>query len=135
MYCDNDGAVKLVYQFHQRTKHIGQKWHWIREQVQGGYLDIKFVRTEDQLADIFTKAFSGPKFVSMRDRIGVGLVADLPGIRLRKRVGSQSHPLRQLTKDVAVKQQGRRLFSSRRRDLLYCRLLSLYLFLFYLSFK
>ena len=103
MYCDNDGAVKLVYnpQFHQRTKHIRQKWHWIREQVQNEYLDLKFVRTEDQLADIFTKALTGPKFVSMRDRIGVGLVTDSPRMRLRESVESQSHPLQQL-KEVAV---------------------------------
>ena len=95
LYCDNDGAVKLVHNpiFHPRTKHVRLKWHWIREQVTDGYFEVKYVRTDDQLADIFTKALSGPKFTKMRSRIGIGLVSDLPSMRVRESVADQSHTL------------------------------------------
>ncbi len=74
LYCDNQGAVRLVYnaEFHQRTKHIQLRWHWIREKVTEGRIEIKFVGSEDQLADIFTKALAAPQFEKMRARIGVG---------------------------------------------------------------
>lgn len=78
LYCDNQGAVRLVYnaEFHQRTKHIQLIWHWIREQVKDGTIEIKLVGTDDQLADIFTKALTGPNFKRMRTRIGVGRLSD-----------------------------------------------------------
>jgi hypothetical protein len=97
MYCDNEGAVRLVHnpELHQRTKHIRLKWHWIREQVADGLLAVKFVRTHNQLADTFTKALPGPRFVDMRKRIGVGVVTDLPSMRLRETVADQSHTSRQ----------------------------------------
>ncbi len=92
MFCDNEGAVKLVYnpEFHQRTKHIKLKWHWIREQVIEGNIVVKFVGTNEQLADIFTKALAGPKFVSMRRRIGVGQLTDVPSTRFRESVEDKS---------------------------------------------
>ncbi len=88
MFCDNEGAFRLVYnpEFHQRTKHIKLKWHWIREQVNEDKIVVKFVGTNDQLADIFTKALAGQKFLSMKKRIGVGKVSDLPFLRFRESV-------------------------------------------------
>jgi len=70
MYCDNDGAVRLVHnpEFHQRTKHIRLKLHWIREQVADRLLTVKLVRTHDQLADAFTKALPGPRFVEIEKK-------------------------------------------------------------------
>jgi hypothetical protein len=78
LYCDNQGAVRLVYnaEFHQRTKHIQLRWHWIREQAANEIIEVKFVGTENQLADIFTKALAGPIFHNMRRRIGVGKLSD-----------------------------------------------------------
>ena len=58
-------------------------------------LAVKFVRTHNQLADTFTKALPGPRFVDMRKRIGVGVVTDLPSMRLRETVADQSHTSRQ----------------------------------------
>ncbi|KAI9553666.1 hypothetical protein GHT06_021593 [Daphnia sinensis] len=71
-------AVRLVYnaEFHQRTKHIQLRWHWIREQAANEIIEVKFVGTENQLADIFTKALAGPVFHNMRRRIGVGKLSD-----------------------------------------------------------
>ncbi len=56
-----------------------------------GLLAVKFVRTHNQLADIFTKALPGPRLVDMRKKIGVGVVTDLPSMRVRETVADQSH--------------------------------------------
>ena len=71
--CDNQSAIRLVCnpEFHQRTKHIDVKYHFIREQQEAGKIMIKYVPTQDQLADIFTKPLAGPRFTDLRERIGI----------------------------------------------------------------
>ena len=71
--CDNQSAIRLVCnpEFHQRTKHIDVKYHFIREQQEAGKIMIKYVPTQDQLADIFTKPLAGPSFSDLRERIGI----------------------------------------------------------------
>ena len=52
LYCDNTAAIHLL---HSRAKHIEIKHHFIRDYVQKGVIDLKFIETENQWADIFTK--------------------------------------------------------------------------------
>jgi hypothetical protein len=54
---DNTGAIYLVknQQVGQRTKHIDVRWHFIRELYNAGTLTVKFVRSENNEADINTK--------------------------------------------------------------------------------
>nr|GEU85044.1 hypothetical protein [Tanacetum cinerariifolium] len=47
---------------HSRTKHIHTRYHFIREQVENGIIELYFVRTEYQLADMFTKALPEDRF-------------------------------------------------------------------------
>ncbi|GKF01916.1 hypothetical protein Tco_0028839, partial [Tanacetum coccineum] len=47
---------------HSRTKHIHTRYHFIKEQVENGIIELYFVRTEYQLADMFTKALSEDRF-------------------------------------------------------------------------
>ncbi|GJR53978.1 hypothetical protein Tco_1404499 [Tanacetum coccineum] len=58
MYCDNKSAIALCCNNvqHSRSKHIDIKFHFIKEQVENGIVELYFVNTEYQLADIFTKA-------------------------------------------------------------------------------
>lgn len=58
--CDNQGAVDLTKKtvFHGRTKHIEVQYHWIREQVEKGYITLRHVPTENMLADMLTKALN-----------------------------------------------------------------------------
>jgi hypothetical protein len=56
---------------HDRTKHIDTKFHYTRTQVEGGALGVDHVSTEEQLADILTKALGRKKFVELRKKIGV----------------------------------------------------------------
>ena len=57
LYCDNKAAIQIAVNpiFHERTKHIEIDCHFIREKIQRGLLCIKYVKSSEQLADIFTK--------------------------------------------------------------------------------
>ncbi|GKD41714.1 hypothetical protein Tco_1261921 [Tanacetum coccineum] len=58
MYCDNKSAIALCCNNvqHSRSKHIDIRFHFIKEQVENGVVELYFVNIEYQLADIFTKA-------------------------------------------------------------------------------
>ncbi|GJS33303.1 retrovirus-related pol polyprotein from transposon TNT 1-94 [Tanacetum coccineum] len=66
LYCDNKSAIALCCNNvqHSRSKHIDIRHHFIREQVEKGVVELYFVRTEYQLADIFTKALPRDEFES-----------------------------------------------------------------------
>ncbi|GJZ20289.1 uncharacterized mitochondrial protein-like protein, partial [Tanacetum coccineum] len=57
LYCDNKSAIALCCNNvqHSRAKHINVCYHFIKEQVENGIVELYFVRTEYQLADFFTK--------------------------------------------------------------------------------
>ncbi|GJX07177.1 retrovirus-related pol polyprotein from transposon TNT 1-94 [Tanacetum coccineum] len=58
MYYDNKSAIALCCNNvqHSRSKHIDIRFHFIKEHVENGVIELYFVNTEYQLADIFTKA-------------------------------------------------------------------------------
>ncbi|GJS93203.1 integrase, catalytic region, zinc finger, CCHC-type containing protein [Tanacetum coccineum] len=56
---------------HSRTKHIAVRYHFIKGQVENGIVELFFVRTEYQLADLFTKALSEERFKYLLRRIGM----------------------------------------------------------------
>ena len=55
---DNQGAMNLAKNpvHHQRTKHIDIKYHFIRLEIQEGKINLEYVPTEQNMADVFTKA-------------------------------------------------------------------------------
>ena len=63
--CDNESAVKLANNpvQHSRTKHIDIHHHFLRDHVTKNDISLEGVRTEDQLADIFTKPLVEATFV------------------------------------------------------------------------
>ena len=67
LWCDNVFALALASNlvFHVRTKHIKVDYNFIREKVLNRDLQINFISTHDQLADIFTKALSSPLFLNL----------------------------------------------------------------------
>ena len=68
LWCDNIGATYLSANpvFHARTKHIEVDYHFVRERVSQKQLQIKFISSKDQLADIFTKPLPLPQFEACR---------------------------------------------------------------------
>ncbi|GJT55056.1 retrovirus-related pol polyprotein from transposon TNT 1-94 [Tanacetum coccineum] len=64
LYCDNKSAIVLCCNNvqHSRAKHIDIRYHFIKEQVENGIVELYFVRTKYQLADIFTKSLPRERF-------------------------------------------------------------------------
>jgi hypothetical protein len=73
LLCDNQSAIRLAKnpEFHQRTKHVDIKYHFIREQLKNGVIDMQYVGTDDQLADMLTKPLETSRFQKLRQRIGI----------------------------------------------------------------
>ena len=65
--------------FHQKTRHINRRYHFIRDAIQDGTIELNYCRTEEQLADIFTKALPKDRFEYLRPALGVKSVKHLEG--------------------------------------------------------
>jgi hypothetical protein len=57
--------------FHDRSKHIEMKYHFIKDMVQRHTINLQYIRTDEQIADILTKPLSLGKFVYFRDKLGM----------------------------------------------------------------
>ncbi|GJV82675.1 integrase, catalytic region, zinc finger, CCHC-type containing protein [Tanacetum coccineum] len=73
MYCDNKSVIALCCNNvqHSRSKHIDIRFHFIKEQVENGVVELYFVNTEYQLADIFTKALCREKIEFLINKLGI----------------------------------------------------------------
>ncbi|GJR40741.1 retrovirus-related pol polyprotein from transposon TNT 1-94 [Tanacetum coccineum] len=73
LYCDNKSAITLYCNNvqHSRAKHIDVRYHFIKEKVENGIVELYFVRTEYQLADIFTKPLPRERFNFLIKKLGM----------------------------------------------------------------
>ena len=73
IYEDNQSAICLSKnpQFHGRSKHIDIKFHFIRDRVKEGTIVVEYCRSEDMLADMYTKGLYGEKFKRLRNMNGI----------------------------------------------------------------
>ncbi|GKE32043.1 hypothetical protein Tco_1451365 [Tanacetum coccineum] len=64
LYCDSQSAIAISCNpvQHSRTKHIHTRYHFIKEQVENGIIELYFIRTEYQLAYMFTKSLPEDRF-------------------------------------------------------------------------
>ena len=58
--------------FHQKTKHIDVKYHFIREVLDDKLLELVKIHTDDNPADLFTKSLRAERFAHCRALMGVG---------------------------------------------------------------
>nr|XP_048327619.1 uncharacterized protein LOC125421859 [Ziziphus jujuba var. spinosa] len=81
LWCDNMGAGCLAANpvFHNRTKHIEVDVHFVHDKVLQRTLEVRYVPTVAQTADIFTKVLSTARFKHLRDKLNVVF----PPFRLR----------------------------------------------------
>nr|GEV78137.1 integrase, catalytic region, zinc finger, CCHC-type, peptidase aspartic, catalytic [Tanacetum cinerariifolium] len=72
MYCDNKSAIALCCNNvqHSRSKHIDIRYHFIKEQDENGVIELYFVNTEYQLADLFTKALDRERIEFLINKLG-----------------------------------------------------------------
>ncbi|CAL1372341.1 unnamed protein product [Linum trigynum] len=73
IWCDNQSDVAITKNpvFYGRTKHIKIKYHVLREAEAEGLISMKHCSTQDQSADIFTKALSKPRFEDLKTMVGM----------------------------------------------------------------
>ncbi|KAH9792303.1 retrovirus-related pol polyprotein from transposon RE2 [Citrus sinensis] len=73
IWCDNLSATELAHNpvFHSRTKHIEIDIHYVRNKVLAGDLNIQFIPSEEQVADIMTKPLSFTRFSYLRAKLNV----------------------------------------------------------------
>ncbi|GKA77470.1 hypothetical protein Tco_0783931 [Tanacetum coccineum] len=73
IYCDSKSAIAISCNSvqHSRTKHINIRYHFIKEHVEKGTIELYFVGTEYQLADLFTKALQKERFEFLVHKIGM----------------------------------------------------------------
>ena len=73
IFSDNQSAISIAHhpEFHARTKHIDIAVHFLRDHVKKGTLDLYYINTEFNLADIFTKALKKPSHINFTYELGV----------------------------------------------------------------
>ena len=73
IHCDNQSCVKLSENlvFHDKSKHINIKCHYIKDMVQRGAVILQYVATDKMIVDVLTKPLARMKFEYFRETLGV----------------------------------------------------------------
>ena len=77
--CDNTSAINIAKNpiVHSRTKHIEIRHHFIRDHIMKGNIELKFIETSCQLAEIFTKPLGTNSFHSLVRELGMIRASDI----------------------------------------------------------
>ncbi|KAJ9548567.1 hypothetical protein OSB04_021110 [Centaurea solstitialis] len=73
IYCDSSSAIQIAANpvQHSRTKHIDIRYHFIKDHVEKGNVELFFVESERQIADLFTKAFNEKRHYYLLSKLGM----------------------------------------------------------------
>jgi hypothetical protein len=73
LLCDNQSAIRMADNpvEHSRTKHIAIRYHFLRDHQQWEDIEIAYVSTKEQLADIFTKPLDEKTFTKLRHELNI----------------------------------------------------------------
>nr|GEZ17054.1 hypothetical protein [Tanacetum cinerariifolium] len=73
IFCDNTSAIAISNNLvlHSRIKHIDIRYHFIKDHILKGDIELHFIFTEYQLADIFTKPLDEPTFTTLKAELGM----------------------------------------------------------------
>jgi hypothetical protein len=71
--CDNTSAISISKNsvFHKRMRHLERRHHFLRDHVKKGDIEMRYIDTERQLADIFTKPLDASRIAALRGKIGI----------------------------------------------------------------
>ncbi|GJX74463.1 hypothetical protein Tco_0313058 [Tanacetum coccineum] len=106
-------AIALCYNNvqHSRAKHIDVRYHFIKEQVENGIVELYFVRAEYQLANIFTKPLLRERFNFLMEKLGMRSMSPDTLKRLTEDVNENTNPVvaQQVALDNALVAHEKRL--------------------------
>jgi hypothetical protein len=73
LMCDNTSVIFLAKNlaFHKRMRHLGRRHHFLRDHIEKGDIEMRYIDTERQMANIFTKPLDAFHFADLRGGIGV----------------------------------------------------------------
>jgi hypothetical protein len=73
LMCNNTNAISIVKNpvFYKKMRHLERRHHFLRDHVEKGHIEMRYIDTERQLADIFTKPLEASRFVTLRGEIGI----------------------------------------------------------------
>jgi hypothetical protein len=79
LMCDNTSVISVAKNsvFHKKIRHIKRRHHFLRDHVEKGDIEMRYIDTERQLTDIFTKPLDSYQFADLREEIGVCYPYDL----------------------------------------------------------
>jgi hypothetical protein len=79
LMCDNTCAISVAKNpvFCKKMRHVEKRHHFLRDHVEKGDIEMRYVDTERQLADIFTKPLDSSQFADLRGEIGICHTYDL----------------------------------------------------------
>ena len=68
LYADNQSANKLAENpcHHKKSKHIDIRYHFIRQEIADGIVNVKYIPKNDKVADMFTKPLSKAKILTFK---------------------------------------------------------------------
>ena len=73
IHCDNQGAIKLASnnEFHARIKRINNRYHFVRTLIRNEDVVLQYIPTDENLADVFTRAPPRTRLEKLRDKMGL----------------------------------------------------------------
>jgi hypothetical protein len=73
--CDNINAILVAKNLvlHKEMRHVEMRHHFLRDHVEKGDIEMRYIDTERQLVDIFTKPLDSSRFADLRGRGGIGV--------------------------------------------------------------
>jgi hypothetical protein len=73
LMCDNTSAISVAKNpvFHKKMRCVEMRHHFLRDHVEKGDIEMRYIDIERQFADIFTKPLDSSQFADLRGEIGV----------------------------------------------------------------
>jgi hypothetical protein len=73
LMCDNTSAISVAKNpvFYKRIRHLERRHHFPRDHIEKEDIEMRYIDTERQLTDIFTRSLDASRFTALREKIGI----------------------------------------------------------------